>query len=404
MQQHYLISFIGTGKYETTTYRYDGQACLTKFFYLAAEQFLSPDHILLAMTKEARDKYEADLDLSGACTIIDIPTGGTEQDIWQSFDTISRAVPDGCQLSLDITHGFRFQPLMSMASLLYLQAVKDVEINAVLYGHWKGHGYNNEVTDVVNLTPFMTLVEWSYGMRSLTRFGQFAPLGAVIKESNKSIYANTTGHKPKSLGNLASQLTYLGQSIEVNELLEVGRLTTKIDTLLSSISDDIADIPASMPLKQILVHLNAKISDLKPRDNSRRGDQPTMIRHLLTSGQYQQAITVSREAVILHFHSYLALQGQESLSIDTAEAVMKDWLQAISISDAIVLKHFKDIISRLLDLRNSVNHAFVGRQQSKLGKLLSNIEAACNDIARWLDEPEPLVLESYGRFFKSAIG
>jgi hypothetical protein len=275
--------------------------------------------------------------------------------------------------------------MMSMANILYLEAVKDVEIGTILYGHYKGNGHDNIHTDVVDLTSFQTLIEWSYGVRSLKRFGQFAPLGQVIKQTNTAVFKSQALDKPSVLGNLANTMIQMGQNIEINELKETARLANKIQSYLAEVTSDIAKVPAARPLREILNQLQTKIFPLQTMPDSEQGSIASLVDHLLASGQYQQAITVSREGINL----YLIELWEQHTGQHWQHRIIDTIISSIPQSPTDHnLQPLATLLWLLRDQRNQVNHAFVGRQRSKVASLVNNIESVCRKTMDWLTKSD----------------
>lgn len=95
-----LIAFLGTGKYDETTYVWNELRKTTRFSVCACVDFLKPDEIIVFLTKEARENTFADfkvemIPFSGVIKHIDIPLGATQDELWEIFNTINDAVAEG---------------------------------------------------------------------------------------------------------------------------------------------------------------------------------------------------------------------------------------------------------------------------------------------------------------------
>lgn len=385
-RKHYLLSFIGTGNYEHTIYSYDRMEYKTALFYEAAAHFLCPDHIVLAMTKEARAKYEDQLNQDLSYEVIEIPTGGTEVEIWEAFNAIASQIPAAVRLSIDITHGFRFQPMMGIAHAAYLQALQDVEIDTILYGAFKGHGHDNTYTDVINLTSFVTLMEWSYGIRSMKRFGQFAPLSSILKETHKAAYKKKASHSPKYLNTLGGQLEALGQALETNHLTGVADAASNVLSTLDSAAADAEALPAATPLVALLDQIKDRAGQLVA-DQDIRPAFDKLITHLSASGQYQQVITVCREAIVYRCCQWAGLNPDDkddNRSVEQAIGSLNPQTE-----DQADLKSLASLYHTVTKARNQVNHAFITKDKKiSVHKAVKGIKAIGEEIITWLSESD----------------
>lgn len=115
-------------------------------------------------------------------TQIPIPDGKTVEETWQILHLILEAVPPGCRLTLDLTHGYRSFPFLFFTAALYLKALRSVHIEAAYYAMFEAIG---EEKPLVDLSVILDLVEWFYAVRTFRETGQAGMLVsrlAVIEE------------------------------------------------------------------------------------------------------------------------------------------------------------------------------------------------------------------------------
>ena len=78
------ISFLGTGKYETVTYRWQGRECQTHLFPEAVARIFEPEKLLVFVTPTAKqhENFTALSERLGAkMEAIDIPEGRSEREL-----------------------------------------------------------------------------------------------------------------------------------------------------------------------------------------------------------------------------------------------------------------------------------------------------------------------------------
>ena len=146
------LSFLGTGNYQETTYQLGDKRCTTNLMPFAVQQFFEPEQLFVAQTKEASNTHGESLKAKCAYSPIDIPSGRTADELWQIFTTIANAIPENARLVIDVTHGFRSQPIIVLAIALYLQTAKNITIEKIIYGAFDGRS-NDNITPVLDLTP-----------------------------------------------------------------------------------------------------------------------------------------------------------------------------------------------------------------------------------------------------------
>lgn len=167
-----LITFLGTTNYQTTTYVWQGQEHTTRFFPDAAAHFLRPMQTLVCATPTV-EKHANLTELTSKLaeanvkhTVVTIPEGHSEADLWSIFDALTNVVEEGETVAFDVTHSFRSLPFLSFLAVAYLQAAKKVRVERVLYGAFEARDENNH-SPVFDLTPFVTLLDW---LTATTRF------------------------------------------------------------------------------------------------------------------------------------------------------------------------------------------------------------------------------------------
>lgn len=85
------------------------------------------------LLKEIGDEFSQLTNVKTTCKVI--PLGVNSDELWSIFETIVNIPNDNDEISIDITHGLRFQPFFLMLAIAYFQNVKnDVKIENVFYG------------------------------------------------------------------------------------------------------------------------------------------------------------------------------------------------------------------------------------------------------------------------------
>ncbi|MEM3342379.1 MAG: TIGR02221 family CRISPR-associated protein [Thermoplasmata archaeon] len=154
-----------------------------------------PDEVIALATSVASGTYallEKSLENTGIrCRKVDIPNGGSEQEITQILNTVLNEVPENAILTLDLTHGLRHLPFLFYSAALYLTAFKNVEIQGIWYG-------SRETPDSAGNAPFIDLkaifdmAEWFYAVRNfiekydvVSLAEQFEKLAKTKHDTNK---------------------------------------------------------------------------------------------------------------------------------------------------------------------------------------------------------------------------
>ncbi|MGH8498432.1 MAG: TIGR02221 family CRISPR-associated protein [Methylococcales bacterium] len=144
------------------------------------------------------------------------------------------AIEAGSAVTLDITHGLRHLPLLTVLIAMYLQEVKKVEIRGIYYGAYELYFRNNYRAPVVRMDGLMELVNWISALKAFDKdgdYGQFADLlqqdgltekqarrmkGAAFAERNMniSLAAQKLKNMSESLGSLYGMGELFGAALQ----------------------------------------------------------------------------------------------------------------------------------------------------------------------------------------------
>ena len=182
------LSFLGTGNYQETTYQLGDKRCTTNLMPFAVQQFFEPEQLFVAQTKEASNTHGESLKAKCAYSPIDIPSGRTADELWQIFTTIANAIPENARLVIDVTHGFRSQPIIVLAIALYLQTAKNITIEKIIYGAFDGRR-NDNIAPVLDLTPFLEIANWASATEQFLKYGDATRLKDQLRATQGKTYS-----------------------------------------------------------------------------------------------------------------------------------------------------------------------------------------------------------------------
>ena len=138
-REHLLLTALGTQSNETT-YTLNGKVAASSLSPIALMQLLPngqrPDRIIALCTTAARQKTLAILRNGVNCPIeeVGIPNGHSREELWEIIKIIIDRIPHGSNLTLDLTQGFRSFPFLVFTAVLFLRALRNVDVRAVYYG------------------------------------------------------------------------------------------------------------------------------------------------------------------------------------------------------------------------------------------------------------------------------
>src|SRR5580658_7941970 len=106
-----ILTTLGVGVYSEETYTWNGREKNTNLFHAAlSEWFPEAALIVLTTARAAKERGEDLLRAVPGCRCVDIPDGRSPEEFWDIFNVVAEVVPNGEEVILDITHGFRSLP------------------------------------------------------------------------------------------------------------------------------------------------------------------------------------------------------------------------------------------------------------------------------------------------------
>ena len=247
-----LLSFIGTTKYVEAYYIYNNkksqtscqfiQEALLEFF---CKDWKENDQIVIFLTGESRRKnwlsrneYEGAnfekglkerleetkkrLKLNIKVKGCEIPEGRNEEEIWEIFEKINNNIDKEDILIFDITHSFRYLPMLTLVALNYVKFLKNVKINQIVYGAMEALGPPNEVKGlplerkvipIFNLTRFASLFNWTVAVERFLQTGNAEMISKQGIDDLRPLLKETKGEVGKDLRKLINSLNSFSQNV-----------------------------------------------------------------------------------------------------------------------------------------------------------------------------------------------
>lgn len=375
-----ILSFLGTGEYQTTKYKTINGIYESKYFIEILSKSYCPENIYIALTKESKEKHYNSLkELELEFQECEIPSGKSEDEMWIMFEKITDVIPDRCELIIDITHGFRSQPMIALAAAIYLRTVKNIKIIDILYGAFDAKDEEN-VAPVFSLMTFLELIDWSKATDSLVKDNNVSYLKNLLTNIQSETHINKGDYKVKGLYGIGEILNNILNSVSVVRPEEFFKYTNKLPEKIKNVQKDIENVAKVKPIKIILEILSSSFKNFYNQEENIFTNhgiilQSRFIEYCISLNQYQQAITLSRELMV----TILCKEGNEDPSVKDTRSKIENELSEDSDRylkkekpekfDIEVLKLWIAII----DIRNDVNHAGMRENAMPGNAMIENI-------------------------------
>ena len=401
-----FISILGTGNYKPCSYRQgDFTSTETRFIQEATLDFLrarsewsADDAAYIFLTPTARtsnwqaepidSRTDSPKDYAGLeptlsqmglpfpVEPVEISEEGDEEAIWSVFRSIYDQIHEGDRLYIDITHSFRYLPMLLLVLTNYARELKGAEVVSITYGNWEAKA---DIKPIVDLSPLIELQDWTVAAGEFLRNGRASGLAELTKERVTPILKATKGKNEvaSGLSKLVDRLTTVSQSLTTirgKEILE-GKIFKELDKCTHGL-----DAGLIAPMVPLIDKIKDSFGDFDTKPSVSNGF--VAARWCYRMQLYQQSITILQEtmkAYVAASHGYpsdeehyteLAAKAFFFAKSNTPE---EEWQLGESKSDptdrekrAKVVKQFltgsavrelHPLYTEIGQLRNDFNHA-----------------------------------------------
>ena len=231
-----------------------------------------------------------------------LPNGDTEEEVMNIFQRVFELLKNGDELYFDITHGFRYLPMLIVVLGNYSKFLKNVKVKMISYGNFEGRDKKTNRARIMDLTVLSNLQDWTNAAGSFIRSGDSSYLAQLAKDKLLPIVqdskrpdvqsARTLNELVKNLEKVTTDIiTCRGKNIEENP--------TNIKAMkrhLNRLQDVVIQ-----PMQPIIEKVKDEFKDFNDEPDVLNGLHAS--RWCLSHGLLQQAVTILREAVVSYFYN-----------------------------------------------------------------------------------------------------
>ena len=442
MPRKVFISILGTGFYEKCAYT-DGQnqfpSIPTRFIQRAslelfgAKEWSKEDRVIIFLTKKARElnwnktiterkRYGKDtpepykgleavlqeMDLKAQVEDKDIKDGMNKEEIWEVFQTIYDTLEVGDELYLDLTHSFRFLPMLLLVLGNYAKFLKGITIENIVYGNYEARSIAENEAPIISLLPLANLQDWTFAAANYLQNGRVTQLEGLANKELKEMLQNTKdiNQDARALNKYVKTLSTFtkdllncrGQAIRSGEAINAIRTEAKrIEKVIIT------------PMAPVLDKINHSLEIFLPNEHVFNGFYAAQ--WCFNNQLYQQAITLLQENIV----TYICLQKKLDISNKSQREMVnkafniylnhtkeeqwklasKNEEQRLSEKQTIrelleypVLKELSSTFLVTTNTRNDYNHAGENPNPTKAQKLIDSIECRLKKVFEYFGLPQ----------------
>ncbi len=306
-----LLTFLGTTEYVETNYILDNRRHTTRYCPAAVVHFCRPETTLVVVTEKAEAKhFELLADEISAITrpvVVPIPDGHSEADLWAIFEALTQAVGDEDELVVDITNGFRSLPFLSFLAVAFLRLARRVTVQHIYYGAYEARNLATNESPIFDLTPFVTLLDWTIATDRFTRFGDASDLAALLRQGMPPGTLMGSDPAAREAGNALKQaagtMETVSLALRVTRVLETMTASARLVETLESAGPVVEQkAPPFGLLAEQMRQAYRPLALAEPLDPANwpvnLQIQLDLVGRYLDQGQVVQAVTLAREWLV----------------------------------------------------------------------------------------------------------
>ena len=437
MARKIFISVLGAGLYEKCKY-VSGDFCSseTNFIQLATLEYLqyqsnwsADSKAYFLLTEKARtENWEVKgnqrfdnrkgllipyrglkVTLEGASLpfpfeMVSIPDGKNGDEMWQIFEKSFKLLEEGDELYFDLTHSFRYLPMLILVLGNYAKFLKNAKVCSITYGNYEARNETCNEAPIVDLLPLSALQDWTFATADFLKNGytdrlvELSGIGLDPLIRNAETRTNDT-MKLKGFVNHLNDFSLEMQTCRGLNIIEA-----------SSIEKTRADIKSlqKVVIPQLGPVLHEVQKSMEPFKASNEVENTfKAAQWCYNNQQYQQAITYLEEGIVSYFcvRHGISIDDRNKRELITSAFNIKgqgipkgkwrvsntEWIDLLGciVDDELLDNLVRDFAS-VSSLRNDYNHCGMRTGALKSKVMKEKVKKSIDTIVPLL--PFPIII------------
>ena len=342
---------------------------------------------------------------------VDIVDGKDEDEMWEIFNALFNELKDGDELYFDLTHSFRYIPMLVLVLGNYSKFLKNVTIKSITYGNYEAREDNN--APIVDLLPLSALQDWTYAAGQFLENGNVSRLQHLCNEELKPILREAKGSDLEAT-NLKKFINTLAEVIDERVTCR-GMSIIKSESFrkMKNVSDKLETTKIE-PLNPVFDKIKKSMVSFDENENIKNGFSAAV--WCFKNGLLQQSATILQEFVITFVCSRHGIQIDDegkrdwvtsAFAIKCNNLAEKDWrlnkelevaeiqkerIKQILADDLFASRDFVNAFVSLSEVRNDYNHSGMRsvRKPMSTNNIKNNIEKCINIFGVMLFNVKPI--------------
>lgn len=330
-------------------------------------------------------------------TIKNLPNGNTEEEIWNIFERVFSELQDDDELYFDLTHGFRYLPMLVMVLINYSKFLKNTSVKSITYGSYESRNKETNEAPIIDLLPLSALQDWTYAAGQFLDSGNVDRLIYLSEKELRPILKDAQGSNKDAI-NLRIFVKHLNEVINERQTCRgISIIKSENFKRLKEASNKL-ETTIIKPLNPIFNKIKQSMVFFDEKENLKNGFSAAV--WCYQNGLLQQSATILQEFVITFISARHGINIDDETKRDwvTSAFTIKfnnidkaDWklnqndevriiqtecIENILNDDLFSIPEFINAFNNLSKVRNDYNHSGMRSKQIPLSpqKIKENIK------------------------------
>jgi CRISPR-associated Csx2 family protein len=356
-----------------------------------------PDNVIALCTQEVMDERVAGIESDFAKLGIDlnpleVPNGKDEEELKDIVRILLQAIPDECDLTLDITHGFRSSPFVFSVAAQYLSFLRpSVTIEGLYYGMLgKTEPDSAPRTPLVDMSIFLELMDWVYAVRVFRDTYMPQKLADMVKRA--------AGGSDDADGIIES-ITRFANAFELGLPIELAERAVDLRKQVSPPLPETLESTVLLP-DELFGEVSRLAADFAPASGDRVPDtlsweeirrQVRVIDRYIEAGHAVNSVGMMREWVILMVIYYNGDRDKWRTREERKSA------EDLANKGRWVSRELYRIKDRVWELRNNLHHhGHEATDNLDVDEMANRVRRVWADLRPYMNRPADWKIEPWG--------
>lgn len=339
----------------------------------------------------------------GVNVISELPDGNNESEIWDIFERVYEKLEDGDELYFDLTHGFRYLPMLVMVLINYSKFLKNTSVKSITYGNYESRNKITNEAPIIDLLPLSSLQDWTFAAGQFIDSGNVKRLAKLSNEKLKPVLREAKG-KDENATNMKKFIASLENTVEDFQTCRGINITSSKSIGLLRATAEKIQSTFIKPLNPVLERIKDSFESFSDTPDVKNGFLAA--KWCLENEMYQQSVTILLENIVTFICINQGLDEKNKTERELVNKAFKileyskpecEWMFSTHLTPS-ELEMQKQIIRELLNnqyicklsrafatctgIRNDFNHSGLVQNPSNPGRIREGIRVCINDVIK----------------------